>query len=381
MKKNRVVAVLAVMLLMGNAGSASANHAAMFLRQEPTARMMSMGSTFAGVGEDSGAAYFNPAALGFMSQHRLASSTWEGVDSQSRYYFASGIVNGGWSGVFHANYLDFNSGKETISGFDGSERNVTLQDDQAIGAGWGHSLGDYLSLGGQVKWVQSKLAESFSANTATFDLGVMAKSKEGMLSMGLGVRNATGGLKYAVEENSLPRAIYGGGAARFKMGQFGRFLAGMDLEESEKKDSPDVHAGMEYGIGMFALRGGIKRVSEETSFTTGGGVAFKGLSFDYGFEPAGNLGQPIHKMTLNMTFGGPAGREDRHAAASHGLSGEVPVALLPKAAPVEVVTLSLGPAEPAAAAPAQAETPKPLEQAQDVAAGETATSEVGPVSQ
>ncbi|MFA6434676.1 MAG: PorV/PorQ family protein [Elusimicrobiales bacterium] len=298
----------------GVAGNSAGTTSALFLRHEPTARVTAMGGALAALDDESGAAYFNPAALGNMREHRLSFSAWSGVDENSRETFMSGIYHAGARGVFTLNYLRHSSGKEDIYDLGGNLSSVELSDEYALGAGWGYKLSGNLAAGAQAKMVKSKLAENYDDRTGTVDAGILATTDNGRFSLGAGVQNAVGELKYINAGDPLPTIIYGGAAMRFDMGAMGKLLLAADLHKPRDERSADAHAGAEYKKDILALRLGVKRVSGDNSVTAGGGITFRWASFDYGFQAAGELNQQVHKFTLNILFGGAKTGDEKAAA-------------------------------------------------------------------
>jgi hypothetical protein len=224
------------------------------------------------------------------------------VDAKSREAFLSGVYDAGKRGAFTLSYLRHGSGDEDIYDISGNLSTVELASEYALGAGWGRRLTDGFALGGQVKFVKSTLAEKYDDTAATLDLGVLARTRNERFSLGLGVRNAGGELKYISDGDPLPRVIYGGAAMRVPAGR-GRFTLAADLQKPRDQKGSDIHAGAEYGVSVLALRVGVKRVANENAFTAGGGVKIKQFSFDYGFQAAGRLDQPLHKFALGVLFG------------------------------------------------------------------------------
>jgi len=292
-------AVLAVPAAVRGAGTS----AAPFLTQEPTARVTAMGGASAALYDEAGAVYFNPAGLGFAEGHRLSFSAWGGVDEKSNEAFVSGVFDAGKGGGFALSYLRHTSGDEDIYDLSGNLSTVELASEYALGAGWGHSLSRVFALGGQLKVVKSTLAEDYDAKAVTVDLGLLARTRNERFSLGLGVRNAGGELKYIDEGDPLPQLLYGGAAMRFPAGR-GRFLLAADLHKPRDQKGSDIHAGLEYGASVLAVRVGARRAAGENAFTAGGGVKIRQFSFDYGFQAAGKLDQPLHKFALSVLFGG-----------------------------------------------------------------------------
>ena len=304
-----MILLFGIALAAPAASRGAGTSSAPFLREEPTARVTSMGGAAAALSDDAGAVYFNPAGLAFTSSHRLSFTTWKGLDDTSRFTFLSGIYDAGRLGVFDLSYLSYDSGSEDIFDLGGTQSSVKLAQDYALGLGWGHKLIGGLSAGAQLKYVKSKLAEAYTAKTATFDAGVQYRFLNDKLTLGAGVQNASGQLKYISEGDPLPRVIYGGAALRASAGA-GELLLAADVQKPRDQKAADGRLGAEYTLSRFALRVGAKRVYNVNSMTLGGGIKLRWLSVDYGFEPAGKLDQPVHKFTVNILFGGGAGKKE-----------------------------------------------------------------------
>jgi hypothetical protein len=263
-----------------------------------------MGGVYLPLINDPGAAYINPAALGDMTGDHIELSAWKGLDAISQYSFAGIVLNAGRAGSFGINYLGYDSGSEEIYDLNGNPSDITLEKDYAVSAGWGRNLGEELFFGGQAKSVNSKLAETYSANAVTFDAGIMYKSLDDNFTLGAGVQNINGSLKYKTAADPLPRVIRGEAGYRFQVGQ-DRFTIGMTAEKPSDAASLNGGAGAEYAFTALplAVRAGITRFNDATSLTTGIGVNIKGISLDYGFQPAGDLGEAIQRFSLCVNFG------------------------------------------------------------------------------
>lgn len=321
MKTNRVLQA-AVVVLYAQAAYCAGTSSALFLREEPTAAMFAMGGVAAAVYDEAGAVYLNPAGLGYMKSSRATLSTWKGVDEKSRYNFVSAIFNADWAGTINLNYLSHNSGSDDVFDLNGNQSSVELAKESALGFGWGHALGENFALGAQIKSIDSKLAESYSASAVTFDAGAMVKLLDGRFSLGAGIRNATGELTYISDGDPLPRVIYGGAAARFNFGPGSRLLLAADLRQPKDETSPDASIGAQYDIGFVSARFGVKRVSRENSITTGAGLMLKWASIDYGFQPQGQLEQAVHKLTLSIYFNTPDSKKPDTAQTKQDTTAE-----------------------------------------------------------
>jgi len=289
------------------AGTTSAE----FLRQDPTARGFSMGGVYLPLLNDAGAAYVNPAVLGHITGHNMALSAWKGLDGVSQYGFAGIVLNAGKVGAFGINYLSYDSGSEDIYDLNGNLSKVVLQKDYAASAGWGRNLGEYLFFGGQVKSVSSKLAETYNASAITFDACVMYKSLDDKLTIGAGMENLSGELKYQEEGDPLPRIMRGEIGYRFFLGR-DSVIIGAAVKKPDNENTLDGGAGIEYTPAAMpvAVRVGMRREAEEMTFAAGLGLNWKTVSLDYGFQPAGKLGEATQRLSLSMNFG-PATEAER----------------------------------------------------------------------
>lgn len=284
--------------------SGAGTTAAEFLQEDPTARGFSMGGVYLPLINDGGAAYINPALLGHMTGHNVAVSEWKGLDGISQYGFAGIVLNAGKVGAFGLNYLSYDSGAEDVYDINGNLSKVVLQKDYAVSAGWGRNLGENLFFGGQVKSVNSDLAEAYSANAITFDAGVMFKSLDDNLTIGAGVQNMSGQLKYQQEGDPLPRIIRGEAGYRFFIGH-DSVIMGVAVKKPDFQNALDGGAGIEYAPAALpvAVRAGMRRDAGETAFAAGLGLKWKGISLDYGFQPAGALGEASQRLSLSVNFG------------------------------------------------------------------------------
>lgn len=298
--------IAAIVLAATAAGRCGGIAAAPFLRQEPTARVTAMGGASAALYDEAGALYRNPAGLGFAPGHHLGFSAWSGVDGKSREAFLSGVYDAGALGGFSLSYLRHASGKEDLYDIGGNLSSVELASEYAFGLGWGHSFGRNLAAGAQAKFVRSELAEAYSDKTRTLDAGVLLRTNSGRFSLGAGVQNATGELKYVNEADPLPRVTYWGAALRLPSGGGKQLLLAADLRRQKGESSGDTGLGLEYAMNRLAVRLGVRRAGGQSAMTAGGGVRFKRFGFDYGFQAAGDLDQPVHKFAFNMFFGSPS---------------------------------------------------------------------------
>ena len=278
--------------------------AALFLREDPSARGFAMGGVYLPLINSPGAAYLNPAALGHITGHHVELSMWKGLDAVSQYSFAGAVISSRRSGVFNVNYLNYNTGTEDVYDLNDNLSKVTLQKDYAVSAGWGKNLGEIFFVGGQLKRVNSVLAQSYSASALTFDAGVMYKSLDDKVTIGAGARNMGGSLKYKNLSDPLPRSVTGEAGYRWPLYE-ASLTAGLSVQKSLGSNTIDSGIGLEYcssGIPLV-LRAGLREMDGEVKAAAGIGVALKGVTVDYGFSAAGQFAGTEQRFSLSVNFG------------------------------------------------------------------------------
>ena len=292
----------AVPMLSFSGGPGTA--AALFLREDPSARGFSMGGVYLPLINSPGAVYVNPGGLGHVTGHHIELSMWQGLDAVSRYNFAGIVASARRAGVFSFNYLSYDTGIEGVYDLSGNFSRVTLQKDYAVSAGWGKNLGETFFAGGQLKLVGSELAESYSASALTLDTGVMYKSLNDKLTLGAGARNMGGSLKYKTVSDPLPRSITGEAGYRWTFYD-DNLTAGLFVQKFMDSNTIDRGLGLEYGFSAMplSLRGGLREMEGVLKAAAGIGVVLKGVTIDYGFSAAGKLAETSQRFSLSVNFG------------------------------------------------------------------------------
>ncbi|MFH1783666.1 MAG: PorV/PorQ family protein [bacterium] len=297
---------------------------AIVLRYPVGARAVGMGEAFTAISDDVSAVYWNPAGLSFLTQNELLMFYLEGL-SDTGYGFV-GFASPTKFGTLAVSITSLQAGKAKIYSLTEPTREVIAQSDYVGIISYANRIVEPLSIGLNVKVMQSELAEQEKASAYAFDVGLLYETPLKNLFFGAVMQNSGSKIKYISEEDPLPVTSRVGLAYTI-------FIKGkIEKEESifeqyfpnfeEKPQSPSViHAitiaadaekpndedsrsnvGIEYWFGdIFALRSGYKIGRDAEGLTAGIGFAYSGVEFDYAYAPVKDL-DSNHRVSLLVRF-------------------------------------------------------------------------------
>ena len=280
-----------------DAGTTAAN----FLSLGAGARTLAMSGATLGLGEDTGGAAWNPAALGWMHGNEAALShaslpnqslqEWGSVGGRIRSSQTRWAVTGLYQG------------EGSIDGRDatGAPTESFSVSSMAFGATLAQQVGGRATLGLGAKGVRENIATA-SGSGITFDTGVMVRA--GMFGFGAAAQNLGGRLSYGTSSYPFPTS-YGVGLG-FAHPSTGVRVA-LDAN-FPKAYHPDLRAGAEWVYrGVLALRAGYRKELGSAADPLDGpsfgvGASHRGMWLDYGYLLS-SIGSGQHRMGLRFRLG------------------------------------------------------------------------------
>lgn len=292
-------------LLLGPAAPARAEHgatAAPYLKIDPSARSAALGGAFAGVANDAGAVFHNPAGLALLPYQELMFSHLEllqGMHCEAVAY-ALPVYDSRLSLGFYGELMTSGS-MVRYDSTGGSEGNFSAAEAN-LGAAAAFRLGRGFAAGASLKALYQGLA-SEKAYTAAFDAGGIYT--RGKWRFGVSVQNAGAPLKLYEEAFDLPLSVkaglmYRGWRYAALSAQLTRYLG----------EDPFLSLGAEAPVLLTSrntvfLRGGYRTGSSSgagSGLSLGIGVRDRRLEFNYALTPMGDLGA-AHRATISYKFG------------------------------------------------------------------------------
>ena len=262
---------------------------------EPSVRATAMANAYTAADGDVMGLYYNPAqsmpgkAVGAMFERGYAE------DSMGLLALSLPEATGGFN--LSASLLYYTSGDIDLYSRSGSKSTANGEKDYLGSLNLSRKIGEHLSAGGNIKFLNQKLFDQKSASTFLFDAGLLLKYP--WLNIGLAAQNLGGSLELGSETEYLPSTCRGGLYRDFALDKH-RISAAFDLVKTQN-EPVYTRLGWEFVYnGMAALRLGYEfknELSYANQLRFGCGLVLSNWSFDYALVPYKDLGT-AHRFAL-----------------------------------------------------------------------------------
>lgn len=157
-----------------------------------------------------------------------------------------------------------------------------------------------LSLGINLKYVNSTLADKYSGTALAVDLGALYKPTNSILSYGISLQNIGSQITYVNVANSLPMVVRGGVLMKFRDAEIDSWLLTTDLVYYDS--TMRCNAGIECTLfKTLALRAGYKLGYNPDTLTFGAGFMFSQINIDYAYSAIGGI-DSVQMFTVSYSF-------------------------------------------------------------------------------
>ncbi|PIV54091.1 MAG: hypothetical protein COY53_02910 [Elusimicrobia bacterium CG_4_10_14_0_8_um_filter_37_32] len=299
--------VYAAVAVHPKAGSTSAS----FLRLGIGGRPVAM-SAYTAISDDVQAVHWNPAGLSQLKENELSimhNESFQGIKHNFLGYAHK--LKGGYLGLSFITLtvptdLERRSGLNENDVFDPItevEGYFSASDIAGI-LSYSRKVSPSLYLGGNLKYIRQTI-DIDNADTFALDLGALySVDKIKNLKLALTLENMGGGIKFIRKEFPLPFSItFGAGYKTVN----DKLILAIDFKQFVD-DYLTTSIGTEYSLtDMFVVRGGYKYrlngnpLGDISGLSTGLGVNFNNVSFDYAFKPYGVMGD-THRLSFRVRF-------------------------------------------------------------------------------
>jgi opacity protein-like surface antigen len=288
MKKSIVIAAIMIVII---ASSASALTGVKLLTVEPGARPTGMGGAFTAVSADPYSSAFNPASsygIGPLAGSFGHNTYWDNIGIETGYLSFRKKAITYSAGIQYASAGDL-QGRGEIPSSDYYEFGAY---DVMLKMGAAFRVDKDIIFGFMFGWIYEKI-EQYYGSSFNADFGLLAHPINNV-DFGLAIQNLGGKMKIREEEYDLPRAIRAGIAYKNNS-----LLAAGDVVIQD--DDTHLHLGGEYFIKQtLFLRAGYRFGYDTKDFSAGIGFVRRNFRFDYAFMPYKDNLNDSH--LFNITF-------------------------------------------------------------------------------
>ncbi len=323
MKKQTITSIITIILLLIlMTGSVQAQtkvgiNSAAFLGIGAGPRALALGSATVATASDASSIYWNPGAIAQLPQNEINFSNMDWfIDTKINFF--SAVMKVGPANTFGFSYYNLDYGEEKVT--TATEQTGTGElwsaSDMAMSVSYARLLTDRFSLGGTVKYIQSKIWHE-SAQSIAVDVGLLFRTQVEGLRIGMSIsnygtdmqfdgsdlyqkidldpdalgNNETLTAKMKTEAWALPLFFRIGLAYTRNLGQISEITLATDaFVPSDNEEQLNVGLEWEF-FDQFALRAGYKAIGYEKSqegLTLGGGLKYRvnnlGISLDYSYQ-------------------------------------------------------------------------------------------------
>ncbi|MEW6607400.1 MAG: PorV/PorQ family protein [bacterium] len=297
---------LLLWLIFSQNVEAEKTHALVVLKFPMSAKIVGMGETSVGIPDGINSIFSNPAGLSVINYKEFIASYSSFVDTNYGWLGYAQRINSG--SVFSLSLITLQAGNMEINYLNNESKKVKAESDYVIILSNGFMVNKRLSLGINLKAIQSELAEEVKTKAHALDLGTLLLVSENM-NLGAGIQNLGSKVKYKEKEDTLPFNIRVGGGYRFSLPYENEVTLGIDLIKP-KNESKKVNVGLEYaGIERELIDNNLRlylRVGYEIGYDTKGitlGIGFveRRFQLDYAYLPRNDLGNS-HYISFKIKF-------------------------------------------------------------------------------
>jgi len=268
-----------------------------FLKLGVGARSIAMGEAFSAVTNDHSASFYNPATLRSAERNEIMLMHKEWIAETSTEYLGATILGDDFHYGFSAlsasvNDIEVRTNPGPAIGTFNSQ-NFSLGFSAAL------SIDENLAVGAGGKFLYEKIFVDEASGYA-IDLGALYRASDN-LSIGASVLNIGSMNKLRSESTKLPTTIRLGGSYGTPLNENFSLLGAADAVKTLGDDNTRIHLGAEVLYNeLLAVRGGYQIGYEAKAFSTGFGVYYGIVKFDYAFVPFTGTFSSTHTFSLSF---------------------------------------------------------------------------------
>lgn len=273
-----------------------------FLKIEPSAEALALGSSLTATSRDAFSTFINPAGLGGDGMN-VAALTYNAWTADAQLFSFAGLFKIGARGGLGVALSSSTSGEIEARTQPGPASSTTSVTYLSAGAGYGHQIGS-VRLGVTAKYVLEQLFE-YSANGFALDFGAQVNVLDDRIWIGGAIQNIGDMQALNIQQTELPETYRVGVALQpvtVQMADDGsepvKLVVSADVLYRSDEERIFVQFGASVNtLDFLWLRAGYLVDNELRGISFGLGLAYESFRFDYAYVPFtagfGNSGQIV----------------------------------------------------------------------------------------
>ncbi len=268
-----------------------------FLKLSTNARASGMGETFTAIPDDHASFYYNPSSIRSSDRSQLLLSHRNGFAETTTEYIGATIPGNDITIAIAALTTSVNGIEVRLQ--PGESENTFDAKNGMLAVGAATDLSENISIGLTGKLLYEKIFFDEASGYA-FDGGVIYKYDEN-LSFGFSTTNLGKMSKLRSEHSVVPATMRAGTSFRSILTPEISLLTAGDIVKTIDDDGMHLQLGVEalYNS-QIALRAGYQTGYETKNISTGIGILYSIIRFDYAFVPSNGTFTPQHLFSLSF---------------------------------------------------------------------------------
>jgi len=283
-------------IVVGNLSAQDINTGLSFLKLGVGARAVAMGEAYTAIASDHAALFYNPASPRFTRNNEIMIMHKNWIAGTTTEYLGSTVVGNSLSYGFSA-YTTSVPDIEIRTKPGPSEGTFSARN-VALGATIAYSIDEHLAIGVTGKMLYEKI---FVDEATGYGVDIGFNRHADNFSFGASVLNIGAMSALKNESTTLPTTMRVGGSYRYNEIETIELIGAIDALQTFEDKISHFHFGIEGTYNdIVSLRAGYKTGYEYTSLTTGFGVVYGIVKFDYAFVPFTGGLNSTHTFSLSF---------------------------------------------------------------------------------
>lgn len=286
-----------VIFLISSLSAQEMNTGLTFLKLGVGARSAAMGDAYTAIASDHSSLFFNPASPRFAKGDELSMMHKEWIAGTTTEYIGATVLGENFSYGFSA--LNTSVGGIEVRTKPGPPEGTFDAQNFSLGMTAAYSIDEDISIGITGKFLYEKIFID-EASGYGFDIGGFYRYSDD-LAFGAGIANLGSMNALRHQATELPTIVRIGASYRYSLIENFSFTGAADVVKTIRDEYTHLHAGIESTYDdLLSLRAGYKTGYDQNSFTTGFGVLYGIVKFDYAFVPFTGGFNSTHTFSLSF---------------------------------------------------------------------------------